>query len=43
MTYGERKTNVKDIVVEEWPGYNPSGAFKGPKAENKKKKDKSSN
>ena len=33
VTYQEKKSNVKDIVVEEWPGYKP----KTKKAASKKK------
>ena len=25
MIYEEKRTNVKDVVVEEWPGYKPKG------------------
>ena len=36
MKYEEKRTNVKDVVVEEWPGFKPKG--KGGKNTKKSKK-----
>ena len=37
VKYEEKKTNVKDIVVEEWPGYKPKNS-KSAKTNTKKSK-----
>jgi len=36
VTYEEKKSNVKDIVVEEWPGYKPTKSKKAPAKKSKK-------
>ena len=36
VTYEEKKSNVKDIVVEEWPGYKPKTKKAATKKKNKK-------
>ena len=36
VTYEEKKSNVKDIVVEEWPGYKPTKSKKAPTKKSKK-------
>jgi len=36
VTYEEKKSNVKDIVVEEWPGYKPARTKKAATKKSKK-------
>ena len=39
MKYEEKRTNVKDVVVEEWPGFKPKGKKGGKNTKKSKKVD----